>query len=185
MTSGKTTTAHRDGNRRYEIYLMRHGIAEDRDPADSSDDAKRPLTPEGEVRMRAIARGLDRLGVKWDWIITSPLKRAVETADALTDELSSSAPRDLCEALVPGDGSRQKVISFLAQHPGRSRVLLVGHEPSLSELASELIAGSREASLMFKKGGCCLVSFDEFPSVKAPGVLTWWLTPRVLRKIGS
>ncbi|MGH9448915.1 MAG: phosphohistidine phosphatase SixA [Terriglobia bacterium] len=185
MTSGKSTNTHHNADGHYEIYLMRHGIAEDRDPEGSSDDAKRPLTPEGEVKVRAIARGLDRIGAKWDWIITSPLKRAVETADALTDELGSSAPRDLCEALTPDDGSRQKVTAFLAQHPGRSRILLVGHEPSLSDLASELIGAGREACLTFKKGGCCLVSFDQFPSAKAPGALSWWLTPRLLRKIGA
>lgn len=172
----------RDG---FEIYLMRHGIAADREPGGAADDAKRPLTLEGKLKLRGIAKGLKRLGVGWDWVISSPLKRAVETADVVVEELGAAAPRDLCEALVPGDGSAHKVIAFLAQHPERSRVLLVGHEPSLSELASELLGAEHDARLAFKKGGCCLIAYDEFPSPKSPGLLEWWLTPRLLRKLGA
>ena len=184
MAASKKTVEENDRNQAYEIYLMRHGIAADREPGGSSDDAKRPLTLEGKLKLRAIAKGLKRMAIEWDWVVTSPLKRAVETADVVVEELGSSAPRDLCEALVPGNSSAQKVISFLAQHPERSQVLLVGHEPSLSELASELIGANHSAHLMFKKGGCCLIAYDEFPTTKAPGLLGWWLTPRLLRKIG-
>ncbi|MGH9377448.1 MAG: phosphohistidine phosphatase SixA [Terriglobia bacterium] len=183
MAPGKRQPQERDGD--FEVYLMRHGVAADREPGGSSDDAKRPLTLEGKLKLRAIAKGLKRLGVEWDWIVTSPLKRAIETADVVAEELEMAAPRDLCEALAPGDGSAQKLFSFLAQHPERSRVLLVGHEPSLSELASELMGANHAARLAFKKGGCCLIAYDESPSAKAPGLLAWWLTPRLLRKLGA
>jgi phosphohistidine phosphatase len=183
MASGKKEPEQREGD--YEIYLMRHGIAADREPGGSSDDAKRPLTLEGKLKLRSIAKGLKRMEAEWDWIVTSPLKRAVETADVVAEELGTAAPRDLCEALVPGDGSAQKVIAFLAQHPERSRVLMVGHEPSLSELASELIGANRSAHLGFKKGGCCLITYGELPTTKSPGLLAWWLTPKLLRKLGG
>jgi phosphohistidine phosphatase SixA len=52
----------------------------------------------------------------------------------------------------------------------------------LSELAARLIGAGRHANLAFKKGGCCLITFDEFPP-KSPGQLIWWLTPRLLRKM--
>lgn len=185
MASGKKMPERRDRDGVYEIYLMRHGIAADRDPSGSSDDAKRPLTIEGKLKLRAIAKGLKRLEAEWDWVVSSPLKRAVETADVIVEELGCAAPRDLSEALIPGGGSSERVISFLSQHPERSRVLLVGHEPSLSELASELLGAGHSAHLMFKKGGCCLISYEGFPSGEAPGLLAWWLTPRVLRKIGD
>lgn len=172
-------------NENYEIYLMRHGIAADREPGGASDDAKRLLTPEGKLKLRGIAKGLKRLGVEWDWVISSPLKRAIETADVIVEELSVTAPRDLCEALTPGDGSAHKVFSFLGQHPERRSVLLVGHEPSLSELASELLGAEHDARLAFKKGGCSMIAYDEFPSSKSPGLLEWWLTPRLLRKLGA
>lgn len=184
MASPKKTTA-RDGDRKYELYLMRHGIAADRDETGGSDDAKRPLTLEGKLKLRTIASALAGIGIKWDWIVTSPLKRAVETADTVADELHATAPRDVCEALTPDGGSAQKVLAFLAQHPERSRILLVGHEPSLGGLASELIGADHAARLVFKKGGCCLISFPAFPSAASSGVLKWWLTPRLLRKIGA
>lgn len=169
----------------FEIYLMRHGIAADRDPGGSSDDGKRPLTLEGKLKLRGMAKGLDRLGVEWDWVITSPLLRAIETADVVTEEMGLDPPREICSALTPDDGSPQKLFSCFAQHPERTRVLLVGHSPSLGELASELLGGGHEANLVFKKGGCCLITYDGFPSAKAPGRLEWWLTPRLMRKLGG
>jgi phosphohistidine phosphatase len=166
----------------YELYLMRHGIAADRDNLGTSDDASRPLTPEGKLKLRAIAKGLGRLKVEWDWVVTSPLKRAVETGAIVIEELGATAARDTCEALAPADGSAHKVVSFLSQHPERSSVLLVGHEPSISQLASELVGASHSANFAFKKGGCCMITFDGLPS-KSPGRLAWWLTPRLLRKL--
>jgi len=75
-----------------------------------------------------------------------------------------------------------EVIAFLAKRPGRTRVLVVGHEPDLSELAARLIGAGSHANLGFKKGGCCMISFEDFPP-RSPGQLTWWLTPRLLRKL--
>ncbi|HEX5481058.1 MAG TPA: hypothetical protein VFZ08_00360, partial [Terriglobia bacterium] len=78
----------------------------------------------------------------------------------------------------------QKLMAFLAQHPDRTRVLLAGHEPSLSEMAAELIGAGQNVYLAFKKGGCCLITFEDSPP-KPPGLLTWWLTPRLMRKLGG
>jgi phosphohistidine phosphatase len=172
----------RESGQPYELYLMRHGIAAERDSSGASDDASRPLTAEGKLKLRAIAKGLGRLKVEWDWVVTSPLKRAVETADVVIETLGTAAARDTCEALARPDLSAHKVITFLSQHPERSSVLLVGHEPTISQLASELVGASHSANFAFKKGGCCLIMFDDFPS-KSPGLLAWWLTPRLLRKL--
>ena len=165
----------------YEFYIMRHGIAVTRGSAGFSDDFKRPLTPEGKKKMQEITHGLCRLGFDVDWIVTSPLVRAVETAEIVAETLSSQVPIDFSDALRPG-GSAETLIAFLAKHPNRKRVLVVGHEPDLSEMAARLIGAGRHAHLAFKKGGCCLMTFDEFPP-KGPGQLIWWLTPRVLRKM--
>ncbi len=165
----------------YEFYILRHGIAVERGMAGISDDAKRPLTPEGKQKMRQIAEGLGRLGVALDWIVSSPLVRTVETAEILAESLGDSVPMDFAEALRPG-GSPEALITFLAKRPNRKRVMVVGHEPDLGEMAARLIGAGRHANLGFKKGGCCLITFDEFPP-KSPGRLVWWLTPRVLRKL--
>ena len=166
----------------YELYLMRHGVAVMRGSAGYTEDARRPLTPDGKKKMREIARGLKRQGLVLAWVVTSPLVRAVETAEIVFDSLEVNAPMDFCEALRPG-GAAEALIAFLAKHPERKRVLAVGHEPDLTTMAARLIGAGHHAKLALKKGGCCQIIFEEFPP-KSPGQLVWWLTPRLLRKLG-
>jgi phosphohistidine phosphatase len=165
----------------YELYIMRHGIAVIRGPSTMMDDAKRPLTPEGKQKMREIASGLAQAGIDVDWIVSSPLVRAMETAEIVSEALKSQPPLDACEALRPGTAP-EALIAFLARRSNRRRVLVVGHEPDLGQLAARLIGAGRNANMPFKKGGCCHITFSEFPP-KAPGRLVWWLTPRVMRKL--
>jgi phosphohistidine phosphatase len=181
MPKNITLAPEGKGQTGYVLYVMRHGLAVARGSVRFSDDAQRPLVPEGKEKMREIAEGLKRIGFEVDWIVTSPLVRAAETAGIIAESLASSVPVDVCEAMRPG-GSPEDVIVFLAKHPSRTRVLVVGHEPDLSELATRLIGAGSHANLAFKKGGCCMISFDEFPP-KSPGQLEWWLTPRLLRKL--
>jgi phosphohistidine phosphatase len=165
----------------YEFYIMRHGAAVERGASGLIDDAKRPLTPDGKQKVRDIASGLVRIGFDPDLIVSSPLVRAVETAEIVGETLSSKPPLEFCDALRPG-GSAEVLVAFLAKRPNRRRGLGVGHEPDLSLLAARLVGAGRTANLAFKKGGCCLITFDEFPP-KSPGRLVWWLTPRLLRKL--
>jgi|SRR5579863_230716 len=165
----------------YRLYIMRHGLAVEPGSTDYPDDSKRPLTPEGKVRMQQIAKGLKRLDVELHWIVSSPLVRAVQTAEAVAQTLQPDVPLDHSETLSPG-GSAEGLIAYLAKHSGRQRVLLVGHEPDLGQLAVRLIGAGRHAHLAFKKGGCCLIRFEEFPP-RSPGELVWWLTPRILRRL--
>ncbi len=165
----------------YELYIMRHGAAVTRGTTGFSDDSKRPLTPDGKKKVKEITAGLARLGFAVDWIVTSPLVRAVETAEIVAEGRGAGVPMDFCDHLRPG-GSPESLISFLAKHANRRRVLVVGHEPDLSLMGARLIGAGRHANLAFKKGGCCLITFNEFPP-KSPGELVWWLTPRVLRKL--
>ena len=76
----------------YELYIMRHGLAVARGTEGFSDDSKRPLTPDGKEKMRDVAKGLKRAGVKLDWIVSSPLIRAVETAEIVAATLNSNVP---------------------------------------------------------------------------------------------
>jgi phosphohistidine phosphatase len=182
MMSNKETDAGRAPlPAEYEFYIMRHGLAETREVTTVLDDAKRPLTPEGREKLRVIASGLAKVGMEVDWIVSSPLVRAVQTAEIVADELDSNPPLDLCDALKPG-GSPEALITFLAKRANRRRVLVVGHEPDLGELAARLIGAGRNANVPFKKGGCCLIEFSIFPP-KSPGRLVWWLPPRVARKL--
>ncbi|MFZ0963181.1 MAG: phosphohistidine phosphatase SixA [Terriglobia bacterium] len=181
MTTKGTEESRAGRPEEYELYIMRHGIAAERTATTVMDDAKRPLTPEGKEKMGDIASGLIKAGFDADWIVSSPLVRAAETAEIVAEALSSKPPLDSCEALRPG-GDPEALIAFLAKRANRRRVLAVGHEPDLGELAARLIGAGRNANMPFKKGGCCLITFSEFPP-KSPGRLVWWLTPRVMRKL--
>ena len=181
MTTKESDEGRAERPANYEFYIMRHGIAVMRGATAFIDDTKRPLTPEGKQKMRNIASGLVRMGFDLDWIVSSPLVRAVETAEIVGEALSSKPPLDFCDALRPG-GSGEALIAFLAKRPKCRRVLVVGHEPDLGELAARLIGAGRNANMPFKKGGCCLITFNEFPP-KSPGRLVWWLTPRIMRKL--
>src|SRR6266851_7136590 len=124
----------------YEIYLIRHGLAEERGDA-WPDDAKRPLTDEGMSRLRKQVRGLARLGVSVDLILTSPLVRARQTAEIVAGGLHPQPHVTTLDSLTP-EGSCADVIADLGKHARRSRLALVGHEPGIGELAARLI-GSR------------------------------------------
>jgi phosphohistidine phosphatase len=163
-----------------ELYLIRHGLAADRGK-DWPDDSKRPLTPEGVARLRRTARGLNAIGVSFDQIVSSPLVRTRETADVLSAELKDHPPVATSDALAPA-GSPPAVIQEITRHARKTRVALVGHEPNLGELAAQLI-GAR-VPLEFKKGGMCRIDFDMLPP-KGGGMLRWFLTPKMLRKLGD
>ena len=163
----------------YELCIMRHGIAVDRASGTSSSDSRRALTPEGRERMTKIALGLLKTGFRPQGVVSSPYLRAAETAKIVADSIEPQPTFELCDALKPG-GAPANVLAFLSSRPQFTRVLMVGHEPDLSELAALLLGASRQTDLAFKKGGCCLISFERFPP-QAPGRLIWWLTPRVLR----
>src|SRR5258707_5535441 len=86
---------------RYEIFLIRHGMAEDRGDA-WPDDAKRPLTEDGISRLRKAARGLTRAGVSIDLMLTSPLVRARQTAEIIAAELDPHPSISQVDSLSPG-----------------------------------------------------------------------------------
>ena len=162
-----------------ELYLVRHGIAAERG-RDHPDDSKRPLTSDGIASLRKEARALDALGVAFDHIITSPLVRAKQTADIFAEFLKSKPSVSTSDSLAPA-GSAAAVFQEVAKHARKGRIALVGHEPNLGELAARLI-GSK-TPIEFKKGGICRIDFEVLPP-KGAGHLRWFVTPKVLRKIG-
>lgn len=158
-----------------ELYFLRHGIAEDIAP-DGGDGGRR-LTEEGIAKMKAEARGLARLRLRLDVLLSSPLVRARQTAEIVARALDLEL--QLAEALAPGcDATR--LLELLAVHRGAQRVMVVGHEPDFSAMIGELTGGSR---VEMKKGGLGRVDLD-VPEFRA-GTLVWLLPPRALRDIGS
>jgi phosphohistidine phosphatase len=162
----------------FQLYLIRHGIAESRGEA-WPDDAKRPLTEEGIARLRKAARGLERLGVSFDVMLASPLVRARQTADVIAGELDPQPHVTTIPSLAPG-GTFQALMADLEKHGRRARIALVGHEPGIGELAARLL-GSRHP-IEFRKGAVARIDVDALPP-SAPGDLRWLLTPKILRRL--
>jgi phosphohistidine phosphatase len=162
----------------YELYLIRHGVSEERGDK-WPDDAKRPLTADGMARMRKAARGLDRLGVTLDVILSSPFVRARQTAEIVSSRLTGHPPIVNCESLAIG-GTLAAVTADLEKHSRKTRIALVGHEPSLGELAARLI-GSRRA-IELKKGAVARIDLDALPP-NGVGDLRWLLPSRILKAV--
>ena len=160
----------------YELYVIRHALAEDRGDA-WPDDAKRPLTEDGKTRFRRASRSLARIGIEIDVVLTSPLVRTRQTADIFAAAFSPHPAVVNVDALAP-DGSPAGLIAELGKYSRKRGIAIVGHEPGIGELASQLI-GMRHA-IEFKKGGVCRIDVDELPP-KDPGALRWFLTPKLLR----
>ena len=162
----------------YELFLIRHGIAEARGEA-WPDDNKRPLTERGITRMRKSARALAKLGITIDVVLTSPLVRTRQTAEIVASAFDPRPAIVNVDALAPG-GNQANVLAELEKHVRRGHIAIVGHEPGIGELAGRL-AGMRHA-LELKKGAVCRIDVDTLPP-KGGGTLRWFLTPKVLRNL--
>jgi phosphohistidine phosphatase len=142
-------------------------------------ESDRPLTPEGRKKTAEAARGLKELDLELTAVYTSPLPRAVQTAEILSDILDLSRPRPL-EALLPETPAR-RLFAELRTLKGETPVL-VGHEPMLSTAVIFAIGG--KATLELKKAGLALVEFTSTGS-RVAGTLRLLLSPAVLRRLGS
>lgn len=158
------------------LYLMRHGTAEER--AADGDRPERQLVARGREQaalMGALLRSLGRL----DRVHSSPYVRAVETAEAVLTAFGSAPKIVVLEALAPDSGVSAAVDAILGKgHAERERVLAVGHEPLLSEIAAELI-GDGHAAIELRKGG--LLELDIVSRRPPRADLVGLLRPRHLR----
>jgi phosphohistidine phosphatase len=163
------------------LYLIRHGRAAERGEK-WPDDAVRPLTHDGAVRMRQVVRGLAEAGATITVVITSPLVRALATAEIVVQGTTPRPELVTSATLAPG-GSPPRVAEMLGQSGKARGLAIVGHEPDLGELAAWLI-GARHP-VTFKKGGVCRIDVAEWPPAPRQGRLVWCATPRMLRALGS
>lgn len=154
-----------------QIYLLRHGIAEDARPG--TPDADRALTSEGKEKLRRV---LKRAAIEPSLILSSPYKRAVETAEIAADVLSYTGKVVRIEALVP-NGSPYSVWDELRARREETAVLLAGHEPLMSSIVAFLLE-SPALQVDMKKAALVRIDCERF-GPKPGGVLKWMLTPSV------
>ncbi len=161
-----------------EIYILRHGIAVERGTPGYKKDSDRPLTPEGKDKMHQIAEAILGMELKFDIILSSSFARAEQTAKIVADELDEEVT--FTEFLQPDGNALELIAEINDEKP--QRVLLVGHEPDLSQLISVLTTGGSEARIELKKGGLCKLTTDKLTFGRC-ATLHWLLTPKQLREL--
>jgi phosphohistidine phosphatase len=164
------------------LLIIRHGIAMAQEEFASSGqpDDMRPLTTRGMKKMKRAARGLRTEVESLDHVATSPLTRAVQTAEIVTDVFGVDEA-EVTASLVPGVAF-EDFETWIAAHANQEVIAVIGHEPHLSSLATWLLTGSGDSRLNLGKGGACLIEFRAEPRRNA-GMLLWLLTPRQLRAL--
>ena len=149
------------------LYFLRHGKAGS--PRASDDDA-RTLTPKGIAALRDAAPLWRRLNLRPDVVLSSPLPRALGTAELFCAAVGGSPTID--DRLRPGAGWGE-LARAMADHPDARRVMFVGHEPDLSSTVAFLTGAS---SVRMRKGGVACVEFYGVPE-PGGGELAWLLDP--------
>ena len=163
------------------LYLVRHAIAEDKAP--SRKDGDRALTDEGREKMEQACRGLRAMDVRLDVILSSPLRRARETAEILAATLGK-VPIEIVPELSSGE-DQGRALRALRGFDRFESLAAVGHQPDLGSLASLLLTGNLElAWLPFKKGAVACFEAD-LDTTQPRGRLEWFLQPSWLRALGK
>jgi len=152
------------------IYLMRHG--------DAVAGGERPLSDRGILETRSSAEGLKSLNIKPSYIIHSPLVRAVQTAEIVTNRLSIARARTIkSEALAPGH-TPNEILQELRRvvESDDSDILVIGHLPDLGELITYLIYGEPVKEIPLKKSSVTLVEAERASLRSGTALLRWMLT---------
>ena len=161
------------------LLIVRHAIAVPHGTPEVPED-ERPLTPRGEKRFRAAARGLARICRPPDVLLSSPLVRARQTADIAAEAWGGVK---VSEADALAGGSFEQIAAVVGKHADRKLVALFGHEPDVSTVVARLLGTSASERLTFKKGGAALL---DVPGKMADGgALIWYLPPRLLRAVAG
>ena len=163
------------------LLLLRHGIAEE--AAASHRDQDRRLTGEGKRKLREVVAGMRALELPVEAVLSSPLRRAVETAEIVAEAYGLADAVEITPALAPGAGP-DAVHAALATIGAPSGVVLVGHEPDMGALASTLLVGTPSLLQMgFRKAGLAGIVVASLPPRRA-AALEFFLAPGQLRRIG-
>jgi phosphohistidine phosphatase len=157
-----------------QIYLLRHGIAEDARAGQS--DADRALTTEGKEKLRRVLRRAGAAGARPASILSSPLRRALETAGLAAEALDYKGKIAESPALLP-EASPYDLWDEIRRHSEEPAILLASHEPLMSSMAAFLL-GCPALQVEMKKAALVLIDVERLAR-EPRGVLKWMLTPAV------
>jgi phosphohistidine phosphatase len=165
-----------------QLYIVRHGIAIDREDPKSPPEAERYLTEEGIEKTKQVAKGVAALGISADLLVSSSYVRAMQTAEIFASALEYAKPKiSKSEALLPG-AEPGAFFHELAKHKDAASIFCFGHAPHVDELVAAGV-GAKHRVTQMKKAGVALV---ELKRLSPPsGQLVWLATPKLLRKAGK
>ncbi len=165
-----------------QIYIVRHGVAIDREDPKCPPDPERYLTEEGVEKPKQVAKGMATLGITGDVFLTSPYVRAAQTAEVFANALDYAKQKiRRTDLLLPGAEPTQ-LFRELARDKQASTVFLFGHAPQLDDIIATAL-GSKKHVTSLKKAG---VAFLELKRLSPPiGQLVWLATPKMLRRAGK
>jgi phosphohistidine phosphatase len=168
--------------RKMLLYIVRHGIAIDREDPKCPSDPERYLTPEGIKRTREVAKGIASLIEVPKLLISSPYVRAMQTAEIFADALDSAKSKiEKTDHLLPG-AEPSAFFRELSRKKTVDGVMCFGHAPQLDELISAALGAKKNLTELKKAGVACI----ELAHVQPPdGKLVWLITPRVVRKLSK
>ena len=161
------------------LYLLRHGSAGQR-KSDPAADHKRPLDKEGKQQCILLGGVLSSLKLQFDHVLSSPLKRALQTAALVGTETGFEKKIQISQALSP-TGTWSDFQRLLEEVAGSEDVLLVGHRPNLPEFLNRLLYPPEANSVLrLRKGAVAALNLD-----RGSAKLQWLLDPRLLRAVQS
>jgi phosphohistidine phosphatase len=159
-----------------DIYFLRHASAGHYNP--TGNDDKRPIDKTGAQQSHDVGRALAALELELDVIVSSPLTRAIQTAEIVAAELGHKDTLVLDGVLRP-EGSYLEFEDLLARYAKKKAIMVVGHNPSMTDFLSRMLSGDSAEFIDFKKGAVAKVERDG----SQPAVLKWCITPKVVRAI--
>jgi len=160
------------------IYFLRHANAGQKQFSNPAKDEKRPLDKIGEQQSHDVGRALAFIGVTAGVVISSPLTRAVQTADIVAQEIGYEEKIVLDAALRP-EATFEQFKAMLNRHKDKPAIMVVGHDPSMTDFVNAVLSSGTPLALVeMKKGGVAKVEKE----LRRPAVLRWLITPKIVQR---
>ncbi len=162
------------------VYLVRHGIAIDRDDPDCPSDPERFLTPKGIDKTRKAADGFSQMGAKPSAALSSPYLRAIQTGEIFCEAIGISTSKIKKTDALKSEASPKLIIDELSKMKDEEEVICFGHAPHMDELIAHVTHASKSLTVVKKAGAACLEIHSFSP---VDGTLVWLVTPHILRDL--
>ncbi len=166
-------------NTKMVIYFLRHANAGQKAFSSLEKDEKRPIDKIGEQQSHDVGRALAAIGVSVNVIISSPLTRAMQTAAIVSQEIGHEE-KIVTDAALRPEATFEQFKGLLNRHKDRLAIMVVGHDPSMTEFVNKVLSGGVPmAAVEMKKCGVAKVEKE----LRRPAVLRWCMTPKVVQKV--